>query len=115
MYDSRNFPQSYDLYRPTLSVSETGVQSRAVPDVATVLAQPCKLFPAPSRAASGPDGVDMDYDAVLLAPAGADLQPAQNGQQPDVIAVSGRRYSVLAVWPLCGLAHGVKALLVETR
>ncbi len=115
MYDARYFDATYDLYRPTVSTSESGVQSRAVPTTATASARPCRFFPTPGRMSRDARGLDMDFDAVLLAPAGADLRPAQQSQQPDVVHINSRRYTVLAVWPLAGAARGVKALLVETR
>ena len=115
MFDSRWFTDTYDLYRPTITTADTGAQTFTEPDTATESDQPCRLFPGRNLVAFGATGPDVDYDAVLLVPAGADLRPEQKGQQPDHVEIDSRRYVVQAVWDAGGQGLYKKVLLSERR
>lgn len=98
MFDSRFFADTYDLYRPTVTTAATGEQSISEPATPTASAQPCHYVPHPSAWRPMPAGLDLEYDAVMFVPAAYVLRPAQRGQQPDVVEISGRRYVVMACW-----------------
>jgi len=115
MPDQRQFTGSYDLYRPTVATSGTGEQSLSVPGTPEASDQPCLFFPDPGKMSLGEAGVEIDYDAVLITPAGQDIRPADKTSQPDQIVVGARRFVVRAYWDASGRSVVGKALLSEVK
>ena len=113
MWDSRRFADSYDLYRPTVSMSASREQTRTFGD-ATYSSQPCLYVPTPGAARQTPIGPDLDYDARMLVPVSADVKPVQTGDTPDEVVISGRRFVVLIAWDAAG-AGLYKTVLLRER
>ena len=111
--DIRKFTDSYDLYRPTLSTTWDGRQQLAEPDAATASAQPCLFFPKPGQMQMGETGPMLDYDAYMLVPPDADLEPDAQGSQPDHVTIGGQTFTVLVVWDVAGRGGFQKALMKE--
>jgi len=97
VFDARWYSDTYDLYRPSVAVSAGGVQAVTVPETATASGQSCRIFVGrPPAWVIGREGIDQDYDAVMLVPASRTLQPEAANQQPDHVTVSGTAYVVLS-------------------
>ena len=115
MYDARYFSDTFDLYRPTVSTSDSHRQQVTEPGTATSTGNRCRYVPTPGTWRMGETGPDLAYDAKLLCPAGTDLQPHKRGDQPDTVEVDGRRYVVTIYFePHAADLYGV-ALLDEQR
>ena len=115
MFDDRMFTDTYDLYRPTLSASASGVQKTSDPDTATASDQRCKFFPTPGSWVGNESGIRHEFDAILLIPNSQSLRPEKLGEQPDHVEIDSRRYVVVACWPLAGESYVKKALLKERK
>jgi len=92
MYDKRQYPDTYDLYRPTIAKSTTGERTRAVSN-ATASDQPC-LYVS-DRTASGRggmlkdgEGIAFEHGAELRIPQGVDVRADKRGERPDKVIVT---------------------------
>ena len=113
-FDSRWYTDSYDLYRPTLATSDSGVQTITEPGTPTSADQPCRFFDGKPPAFVARDiGVEQDFDAVLLIPASQTLRPEAKGNQPDYVEADSRRFAVMACWDVAGRGMYKVALLQE--
>jgi len=89
MYDNRQYPDTYDLYRPTIAKSTTGERTRAV-STATASDQPCLYVNAGrgGKLTKGQDGIDFDHDAELRIPSDVDMRADKRGERPDRVIVT---------------------------
>ncbi len=113
MFDDAYFDDVYDLFRPTESVSASGVASAAEPGTATSTAQPCKLIRKPGHFGANPAGADYDYHATLLTPASAGLRPEKRGELADVVLIDGESFTVVASWDAAAAGLYNRARLKE--
>jgi hypothetical protein len=109
------FTGRYDLYRPTIQTKADGSQSIIEPETATASQQPCIFTPGATRGAMSAAtwGMNIEYDAELRVPFGADLLPQKKGQQADHVLVNGRMFVVLHVADAAGAGAYFLALLRE--
>jgi len=89
MYDKRQYPDTYDLYRPTIAKSTTGERTRAV-STATASDQPCLYVNAGrgGKLTKGQDGIDFEHGAELRIPQGVDVRADKRGERPDKVIVT---------------------------
>ena len=115
MPDIRAFTDIYDLYRPTVSISTSGDQSIALPESATLTAQPCMFFPSPAAFGQGGIGLEIDFDAVMLVPASNDIRPTDRDEQPDHVKIGGEEFVVKIAWNAAGQERFQRVLLERVR
>ena len=112
--DERRFTDTFDLYRPTVAQSTGGTETVVTPDTATSSGNPCLFLPGKQRSFNpGGVGIVQEHDAMILAPAGADLRAQAKGEQPDHVVISGREFVVLSAEDAAGRGHHLAAKLKE--
>jgi len=116
MYDSRMFSDSYDLYRPTITTSDTGEQTVTEPGTATSAGLRCLFRPKGAQVTGITEiGMDGDYDALLLVPATQTIYPDGKNTQPDHVKVGERYFVVQKVWNAANQGLFKIVLLTERR
>lgn len=88
MYDTRQYPDLYDLYRVVIAKSATRERTRTFPSTPTSSDQPCLFVNEPGRMEREQEGIDFDHDAQIRLPAGVDLRADTRGQEPDKIKIT---------------------------
>ena len=88
MYDTRQDPDRFDLYRPTVSTSATGERARTYPDTPTLSAQACLFSHGRGSFAVHEQGLSIDHDAEMRLPAGVDLRADERGEEPDKVVIT---------------------------
>ncbi len=116
MFDDRAFTDTYDLYRPTVETDSAYEQTVTRPDTATSTDNPCLFFPQGRPTFGvGAQGIDIEFDAVMLFPASDTLKPADRDDQPDYVKVNDTFYAVRSVWNAGNRGLYNVALLRESR
>ena len=113
MFDDRFYSETYDLYRPTLSVSASRVQTIVTPGTATESGQKCHFVPKPGRFTVEAQGLAIDYDARMLIPNSQSLRPSAKGEQPDHVVIGSQTFVVLMCWQASGQSYCKVVLLQE--
>ena len=112
--EDRRFPDSYDLYRPTIATSDSGVQSVTEPAEATSSDQPCRWLGAPPVGFTADMvGLTQDFDAKMLVPVGADIRAGIRGEQPDHVKYGDEMYVVRQARGAAGRGKYRTVLLTE--
>jgi len=115
MFDTRRFTDSYDLYQPSVTTSASGSQT-ITQGAATLTNQPCLFYPRGTQPVSiGNIGPDADFDALLLVPHAASIQPGGKGEQPYHVTTGGKGYLVTRVWNASNRGLFKVVLLTERR
>jgi len=124
MFSVAFFPDSYDLFRPTVTLSASREQTITPPETATIAGQPCKLRPTPNERFNQGRGPEMDHDAVLLYPkSNTELQPNrfEEGVIPDELIITLKyedvsfRYRVVRSWNAAGRNYYRRATLRQIK
>lgn len=115
MFCDSAYRDTYDLYRPVLSMNQARDHIVTIPDTATESGRICRFIESAGSGIS-PDqmGTIADYDALMFIPTSQDLRPEKRGRDADVVKISGRWWTVLKVWETAG-NHMQKVALQERR
>ena len=97
MFINGAFTSTYDLYRPTQSVSGSGVEKQSIPDDATSSDLPCKFVPDVVDLQAQDQGAEVIADAMMFIPYSQALYPTKKGEAPDWVFVDEKWYLVLSV------------------
>ena len=107
--NDRRLTDSATLYRSTPSKSTSGVVTTGY-DSGT--ATDCLFFPEGGRSRPDQAGNVVEYDAVMIVSASADVRPNVPGQTPDKIGYDSRYYVVERVHNAAGRCRYKEIMLV---
>ena len=118
MIDDRAYTTDYYLYRASVVSSDTGEQSVEYVAVAPPngITFTCIFYPVgetPFRI--GPEGIDVDADAVMLVPHSRTIYAEHKGQQPDRVRIDDTDYIVRKVYDAGGRGMFKVVTLEERR
>jgi hypothetical protein len=88
MYDQRQYPDRYDLYRPTTAISATGERTRTIPETPTLAGARGRFIDGGGKLEMMFEGLNPQHHARLRLPKGADLRPSSRGEAPDRIVLT---------------------------
>jgi len=88
MYDTRQYPDVYDLYRVTIAKSATRERTRTFSVTPTSSDQPCLFVNERGTMQRQQQGIDFQHDSSMRVPASADVQAAKRGEEPDKVIIT---------------------------
>ena len=88
MYDTRQYPDRFEVYRPTAASSDTGERTRDYPGTPTASAQPCLFSHGRGRFFSREQGLEIEHDAEMRFPASIDVRADSRGENPDKVVIT---------------------------
>ena len=115
MFVAGAFPDTYDLYRPTVSVSGSGVEKSTISGTATSEGLACRFLPKPKEAQPSDTGAEPTADAAMLIPVAHTLYPEKKDETPDWLHVDSKWYLVTLVYAPSNNSMFKRVLLRERR
>ena len=102
------------ILRPTTTVSAKGIPAKSFATVASNVR--CLKQDKSGRTGNTPNGLQIEFDAVLFVAPSTDIRPAQGaGDHPDQVLIDGKTYTVQAVIERSGHGHHLTCYLKGLR